>query len=421
MSIISEVELRRVIKNILLEFEMGGISGINVSDTSTDSGGNISENVIERCNQLGEELGIDPAFIYATESKESNHNPKAMAWNLHIALGSKWATKAGVDKIDSVKAKEMRAATLKFTHTKVGSNGASFYGKSAKKAFEAAYKISPWHAIAGGAWGLYQVLGAYTLPKYGNDPTAWKASFDSNPVNYSAESFRTWVGLPEKNGFKEAINKGDYHTTTKMYYGKDDNAYRSYIASKVLKWKNKLSKGEEASSGDKKKLNKESWKGRLGKRIKGGINFHRILDNNNNYRAGIKNKHTNPTVKFWKELSQEYGIKNVISLNADEGGRAAANNAEKAGLTVFKNFIGENSMGNRSAFDKAKNMLKSGNTLIHCTHGADRTGAYVGRYYMEDFGWNIEKAKKDTKKYGGHKPGPDYKSARDFLINGPAS
>ena len=164
---------------------------------------------------------------------------------------------------------------------------------------------------------------------------------------------------------------------------------------------------------------KDSWKGRLGSETRGGINFHKILDGKNNYRGGIKGKHTNPTVDFWKELYEEYKIKNVIALSGDKVGKLAANNAEKAGLKVYRNFINENNMGNRSKFNNAKNILRQGNTLIYCTHGADRTGAYVGRYYMEELGWDFNKARSDTRKYGGHKPGSGYKSARDFLEFGP--
>ena len=436
--LLSEDSIRKLIKSIILSETTDRLSG-NYQSVKKDSGffdededdftdGEISfdtsnvsapQSVINRCIKLGKETGIDPAFIYATEAKESGHNPGVMAWNLHISTNNKYSKSAGAPDISQENIQKMKSATLKFPHKKTKSGGTSFYGKNAKKAFDAAYKIDPWHAIAGGAWGFYQVLGAYTLPLYNNDPKAWMSAFKSKPSDHSIKAFKKWVTLPEKRGFKEAANRGDYATTTELYYGSNADDYRNFIAKKAAEWKAGLPQKKAESSKNKGSGASSSWKNRLGTETRRGINFHKLEDGKNNYRAGIKNKHTNPTVEFWKELKKEYGIKNVSSLNADSGGKAAANNAEKAGLNVFKNFIGENNMGSRSAFNKAKSMLKQGNTLIHCTHGADRTGAYVGRYYMEELGWDLNKALKDTKKYGGHKSGSGYKSARDFLEKGP--
>jgi hypothetical protein len=433
--LLSESSIRKIIKKLIVnevgaklstsikrsavntdEEDSGAIVG---DDISFDSSSSVKSSVGDRAVRLGKKIGIDPAWIYAEEAKESNHIPTALAWNLHIATNNKYSKRAGAPNITPANIQKMKNATLGFKHVKTNSGGASFYGSAAKKAFAAAYKIDPWHAIAGGAWGLYQVLGAFTLPKYNNDPTAWTRAWENNTLQYCEDSLVTWVNAYGQE-FKNAVNRGDYAYTTKKYYGAANSKYENFIRSHVAKYK----KGLPASSKSSSKAS-SSWKGRLGERTGGGINFHKILDNKNNYRAGIKNKHTNPTVDFWKELAKPknqggYGIKNVISLNADQGGKAAANNAVKAGLNVFKNFIGEDNMGNRSKFNKAKEMLKKGNTLIHCTHGADRTGAYVGRYYMEELaGWDFERAKTDTKKYGGHKSAAGYKSARDFLQNGP--
>ena len=77
--------------------------------------------------------------------------------------------------------------------------------------------------------------------------------------------------------------------------------------------------------------------------------------------------------------------------------------------------MGDNDWPSRASFEEIKNALRSGNTLIHCTHGADRTGATVGRYYIEDLGWDVRAAIDNIRRFGGHKlPG-----MKRFLINGP--
>ena len=48
----------------------------------------------------------------------------------------------------------------------------------------------------------------------------------------------------------------------------------------------------------------------------------------------------------------------------------------------------------------AKNFMNKGNTLIHCTHGADRTGAIAGRWMVEKYGISAKEAYKDALKHG---------------------
>ena len=68
--------------------------------------------------------------------------------------------------------------------------------------------------------------------------------------------------------------------------------------------------------------------------------------------------------------------------------------------------------------EKIKSKLKSGNCLIHCTHGADRTGAVIGRYYIDFLKWDVERAITDAKKYkaAGKLPA----SVIRFIKEGPA-
>lgn len=176
-----------------------------------------------------------------------------------------------------------------------------------------------------------------------------------------------------------------------------------------------------ADGGDQKGKNlHKTWKGKLGKYKKRNINFHKVLDlqgrNLNNYRGALSNKFSVLSKELLQSLKDDYGIKRIITLNADNGGKKIKGLASKiSGLEQFNFFMGENSMPDLQKFNQIKELIKKGNNLIHCTHGADRTGAMVGRYYVEEGIMTLPDAIKDTKSYGGHKE----KAAMEFLESGP--
>ena len=98
-----------------------------------------------------------------------------------------------------------------------------------------------------------------------------------------------------------------------------------------------------------------------------------------------------------EEVIKKYNIKNIIRMN---GGKDSDNNhksnykpltkAEEEAicknLGVSYNYVDahsgtkENETGYDKSSSKATTILLKGNTLIHCAHGADRTGAMVGNY-----------------------------------------
>ena len=98
-----------------------------------------------------------------------------------------------------------------------------------------------------------------------------------------------------------------------------------------------------------------------------------------------------------EEVIKKYNIKNIIRMN---GGENSDNNhkskykpltkAEEEAicknLGVSYNYVDahsgtkENETGYDKSSSKATTILLKGNTLIHCAHGADRTGAMVGNY-----------------------------------------
>lgn len=191
--------------------------------------------------------------------------------------------------------------------------------------------------------------------------------------------------------------------------------------------------GEDSSSNNKKKSEilgyrsgddcksdvLDSFRCRLGKEKGRGINFHMIEDGKNNYRAGLDEEDTVTSPEFFKELKDDYGIQRVITLNSDSGGDKIPAMVRAAGLESHTRFMGPDDLPNRSEFEEIKRILRQGNTLIHCTHGADRTGTIVGRYMIEDKGWDVNRAVEYTRSLGGHKKGHAYRKTRDFLENGP--
>lgn len=167
---------------------------------------------------------------------------------------------------------------------------------------------------------------------------------------------------------------------------------------------NKASKGHSGA--------KKVWtKGDLGRYTGGGINFHLMKDGKNNYRAGLKPKYTDLSLEFFKSLKDNFGIKRIISLNGSDEWEGANLPALISEAGMQHVYIPMGTVPTRQEFDRIKGLLREGSNLVHCTHGADRTGSVVGRYYMEELGWPMEKAVEETKRYGGHK----YKANIEFI------
>ena len=161
----------------------------------------------------------------------------------------------------------------------------------------------------------------------------------------------------------------------------------------------------------------EDWSDRLGTETARGINFHMVKDSHAgtssaNFRSGMKEKHVTPSVEFFKNLNSVFGIKKVITLNSDDRIPALA---QAAGLETYHLPLSDSRRPDYSEFEKIKSWLESGNTLVHCTHGADRTGAIIGRYYIDNGIMSVPDAIAETKKYGGDK----YPGMMRFLRNGP--
>lgn len=134
--------------------------------------------------------------------------------------------------------------------------------------------------------------------------------------------------------------------------------------------------------------------------------------------TGRKNYRSAKIVSYnqLKMLKQKYGIKRVINLALDSvdfqsdpnfncGGRRVPCEglwAEQLGLEYYPFYLTKYAPS-EERWEIIKELLSKGNTLIHCTHGVDRTGAVAGawRKTVEPNLTNDEVLKNYTYKFGG--------------------
>ena len=122
-------------------------------------------------------------------------------------------------------------------------------------------------------------------------------------------------------------------------------------------------------------------------------NFHKIEDGKNNYRSA------NPIqdVNFFYYLFGKYRIRNIVNLKADSGEGAIV--SQIPGLN-YLNVPLSSRPPSEGDWARIKALLSSGNTLIHCRHGADRTGLIVARWKIETGLSNQQQAYDESLRYG---------------------
>jgi protein tyrosine/serine phosphatase len=140
-------------------------------------------------------------------------------------------------------------------------------------------------------------------------------------------------------------------------------------------------------------------------------NIHLIPDGLNNYRSGQI-----PKTKL-AEFIKKYNIKQIIRFNGDGLDSRKRTSDPTTSIAEEKKICNDNGCkfiqisahkgykpdeGYTVSRDEVIKIAKKGNTLIHCLHGADRTGAMVGGY-LKMTGKLTDPAKlwKYTTKYNG--------------------
>ena len=133
----------------------------------------------------------------------------------------------------------------------------------------------------------------------------------------------------------------------------------------------------------------EKSKIEIPKDLESKYNFHQIPDGKNNFRSAQL------PGDVLASVIKKYNIKNIIRLNGDGGdsyhrhvsGKLSREDEKKICESLGCNFNSVRShmgykygQGYVTSLDAVIPILQKGNTLIHCAHGADRTGGMVGGY-----------------------------------------
>lgn len=118
--------------------------------------------------------------------------------------------------------------------------------------------------------------------------------------------------------------------------------------------------------------------------LKQEFNFNKIPDGKNNYRSA-QIPVTVGDRQFLGEIIDKYGIKSIIRFNGDGNDSRHRSSHPHTSIADEEQLAKEkgiefHKLSSTRHHDKVKSLLNQGNTLIHCAHGADRTGGNVGGY-----------------------------------------
>lgn len=131
-------------------------------------------------------------------------------------------------------------------------------------------------------------------------------------------------------------------------------------------------------------------------------NFQKIPAGLNNWRSA------QPTSEQLASIIIEKGIKSVIRFNGNDNNFSIDDEeavSTQNGAKFYK-------LSSRTDQDTVNSLLNSGNVLVHCKHGADRTGGNIG-------GWLYSKGWGDTKKIWNYTT--KYNGWNRMAINSPST
>jgi hypothetical protein len=179
---------------------------------------------INRVMTLAQKLQLPPEIVGAQQMKESAGDPSALAWNAHVMR----KRIRHYYKKDKAKVKRLLD---QMSAVGLGPPVKSLYKNTARKAFDLAYNIDRRTAVAGGAWGNYQILGGFAwegnsrkgisdikkLLKVSDDAAAeeFVRRFNSDPKTFSDDLLVAWVkangGIGRGKWWKAARNPDEIY------------------------------------------------------------------------------------------------------------------------------------------------------------------------------------------------------------------
>lgn len=113
-----------------------------------------------------------------------------------------------------------------------------------------------------------------------------------------------------------------------------------------------------------------------------------------------------PKLEQLKVLLENYPIDVVVRMNDTEGTGVTIEQEKNLVESMGKKFVWVNAhlgyeagKGYVKSLEKVQPILDSGNVLIHCTAGKDRTGYMVGKYIQNNFDWSKQEIWNYTIKY----------------------
>jgi protein tyrosine/serine phosphatase len=129
-------------------------------------------------------------------------------------------------------------------------------------------------------------------------------------------------------------------------------------------------------------------------------NFDTVPGGNNVYRS------SQPSLEQLQRILKEYNIQTVIRMNAKESTNVTPEQEKQLVQQMGKKYVWFNAhmgyqkgKGYVTSLDSIQPYLRKGNVLIHCTHGADRTGYQVAKYVQDKLGWTRQQLWYYTIKY----------------------
>lgn len=151
------------------------------------------------------------------------------------------------------------------------------------------------------------------------------------------------------------------------------------------------------------------------------------ISGTNNYRSA--KIHSFEQLRF---VQQKYGIKTVVNLAMDSmaeqkdqaRGCGGTRNpcepkwARELGLDYRTAYLG-NKPPEEADWEMIQDLLSQGNTLVHCTHGVDRTGAVVGKWqHIVNDDLSEKEVLDYTYSFGGQwrLPGDPNRFLRDWMV-----